>query len=135
MGNDDINFGGDQSWINNLGGRSYMAGVSPWFFTVCSTQNCGVDARLTTSVISIMDPTLSTRTGFTELTTGSGRQDGSSSYRTETKSPLLRLSLGTITASPITLEPLMAFSLTRSLGQMGMIIKVIVRHHAPLAFL
>ncbi|KAK7689672.1 hypothetical protein QCA50_007467 [Cerrena zonata] len=33
MSNDDINFAGDQPWINGLGGRTYMAGVSPWFFT------------------------------------------------------------------------------------------------------
>ncbi|CAL1709944.1 unnamed protein product [Somion occarium] len=31
-GSSDINFDPDQSYINNLGGRSYMAGVSPWFF-------------------------------------------------------------------------------------------------------
>ena len=34
MGNYDINFAPDQSYISNRGGKSYMAGVSPWFFTV-----------------------------------------------------------------------------------------------------
>ncbi|KAJ7650688.1 glycoside hydrolase family 71 protein [Roridomyces roridus] len=33
MGNYDITFGPDSSYLSNLGGRSYMAGVSPWFFT------------------------------------------------------------------------------------------------------
>lgn len=39
MGDYDINFDPDQSYISNLGGRSYMAAVSPWFFTVrtCAT--------------------------------------------------------------------------------------------------
>ncbi|CAL1710436.1 unnamed protein product [Somion occarium] len=32
-GNFDTNFDSDQSYLNNLGGRGYMAGVSPWFFT------------------------------------------------------------------------------------------------------
>jgi glucan endo-1,3-alpha-glucosidase len=27
-------FQGDKSYIQNLGGRTYMAGISPWFFTV-----------------------------------------------------------------------------------------------------
>ncbi|KAJ7694803.1 glycosyl hydrolase family 71-domain-containing protein [Mycena rosella] len=33
MGDYDINFDPDNSWIEKLGGRTYMAGVSPWFFT------------------------------------------------------------------------------------------------------
>lgn len=33
MGDYDINFSPDQSYISNLGNRSYMAAVSPWFFT------------------------------------------------------------------------------------------------------
>ncbi|KAJ7713164.1 glycoside hydrolase family 71 protein [Mycena metata] len=32
-GDFDINFDPDESWIRPLGGRAYMAGVSPWFFT------------------------------------------------------------------------------------------------------
>jgi len=34
MGNYDINFDSDNTYLSNLDGRSYMAGVSPWFFTV-----------------------------------------------------------------------------------------------------
>lgn len=34
MGNYDINFSSDQTYLNNLGNKSYMAAVSPWFFTV-----------------------------------------------------------------------------------------------------
>jgi glucan endo-1,3-alpha-glucosidase len=34
MGDYDISFEPDNSYISNLGGRSYMASVSPWFFTV-----------------------------------------------------------------------------------------------------
>ncbi|KAI0746462.1 glycoside hydrolase family 71 protein [Daedaleopsis nitida] len=33
MGNYNISFAPDQSYISNLGNQSYMAGVSPWFFT------------------------------------------------------------------------------------------------------
>ncbi|KAJ7148702.1 glycoside hydrolase family 71 protein [Mycena crocata] len=33
MGNYDINFNSDSLYLSKLGGRSYMAGVSPWFFT------------------------------------------------------------------------------------------------------
>ncbi|KAJ7694797.1 glycoside hydrolase family 71 protein [Mycena rosella] len=33
MGNYDINFSPDSSYLSKLGKRSYMAGVSPWFFT------------------------------------------------------------------------------------------------------
>ncbi|KAJ7083617.1 glycoside hydrolase family 71 protein, partial [Mycena belliarum] len=33
MGDYNIDFTSDSSWIHNLGGRAYMAGVSPWFFT------------------------------------------------------------------------------------------------------
>ncbi|KAJ7471197.1 glycoside hydrolase family 71 protein [Mycena galericulata] len=33
QGNYDINFTPDMSYISKLGGRSYMAGISPWFFT------------------------------------------------------------------------------------------------------
>lgn len=34
MGDYDINTDADKLYIKNLGGRTYMAGVSPWFFTV-----------------------------------------------------------------------------------------------------
>lgn len=34
MGDYDINFDSDNDYIRNLPGRSYMAAVSPWFFTV-----------------------------------------------------------------------------------------------------
>jgi hypothetical protein len=40
MGNDKINFDSDNNYIRNLQGRTYMASVSPWFFTVSSS--CGV---------------------------------------------------------------------------------------------
>ncbi|KAJ6535999.1 glycoside hydrolase family 71 protein [Mycena vulgaris] len=33
MGDQEVDFSPDNDWIGNLGGRSYMAGVSPWFFT------------------------------------------------------------------------------------------------------
>ncbi|KAH8096821.1 glycoside hydrolase family 71 protein [Cristinia sonorae] len=33
MGNYDTNFTTDQTYLNNLGNRSYMGAVSPWFFT------------------------------------------------------------------------------------------------------
>ncbi|KAJ7078488.1 glycoside hydrolase family 71 protein [Mycena epipterygia] len=33
MGNYDINFSSDSLYLSKLGGRTYMAGVSPWFFT------------------------------------------------------------------------------------------------------
>ncbi|KAJ7449251.1 glycoside hydrolase family 71 protein [Mycena latifolia] len=33
LGDYDVNFASDTAWIENLGDRSYMAGVSPWFFT------------------------------------------------------------------------------------------------------
>ena len=36
MGNYDVNFESDNHYLNNLGGRTFMAAVSPWFFTVCS---------------------------------------------------------------------------------------------------
>ncbi|KAJ6582853.1 glycoside hydrolase family 71 protein [Mycena sp. CBHHK59/15] len=32
-GNSDINFDSDSTYLSKLGSRSYMAGVSPWFFT------------------------------------------------------------------------------------------------------
>ncbi|KAK7689670.1 hypothetical protein QCA50_007465 [Cerrena zonata] len=38
-GDFDIDFGNDQTWINDLGGRGYMAGVSPWFFTHYGPQS------------------------------------------------------------------------------------------------
>lgn len=34
MGGSDLDFSSDQGYIANLGGRIYMAPVSPWFFTV-----------------------------------------------------------------------------------------------------
>ncbi|KAF4573215.1 hypothetical protein EYR36_007725 [Pleurotus pulmonarius] len=33
MGNYDVNFESDNHYLNNLGGRTFMAAVSPWFFT------------------------------------------------------------------------------------------------------
>ncbi|KAI0073437.1 hypothetical protein K474DRAFT_1603338 [Panus rudis PR-1116 ss-1] len=39
QGDFDIDFSVDQQWLNNLGGRGYMAGVSPWFFTHYSPQS------------------------------------------------------------------------------------------------
>ncbi|KAJ7148706.1 glycoside hydrolase family 71 protein [Mycena crocata] len=33
MGDHDVDFAPDNSWIANLGKRTYMTGVSPWFFT------------------------------------------------------------------------------------------------------
>ncbi|KAJ7170992.1 glycoside hydrolase family 71 protein [Mycena filopes] len=39
MGDYDLSFGPDQAWIDHLGGRPYMAGVSPWFFTHYSPQS------------------------------------------------------------------------------------------------
>ncbi|KAF5381673.1 hypothetical protein D9615_005563 [Tricholomella constricta] len=33
MGNSTTNFDADNIYLKNLGGRTYMAGVSPWFFT------------------------------------------------------------------------------------------------------
>ena len=35
MGNYNISFGPDQSYISNLQNKTYMGAVSPWFFTVC----------------------------------------------------------------------------------------------------
>ena len=34
IGDSDINADPDNAYVSNLGGRTYMAGVSPWFFTV-----------------------------------------------------------------------------------------------------
>ena len=39
-GNSDITFDQDQAFINGLGGRKYMAGVSPWFFAVSYRYFC-----------------------------------------------------------------------------------------------
>src|ERR1700761_2938509 len=39
MGDYDIDFSSDEAWIKNLGNRSYMASVSPWFFTHYSSQD------------------------------------------------------------------------------------------------
>ncbi|KAI0339342.1 hypothetical protein BDW22DRAFT_1361896 [Trametopsis cervina] len=39
QGDYDINFDQDQSYISNLGKRSYMAAVSPWFFTHYASKN------------------------------------------------------------------------------------------------
>ncbi|KAJ7471191.1 glycoside hydrolase family 71 protein [Mycena galericulata] len=37
-GDNPIEFDSDNRWIDNLDGRTYMAGVSPWFFTHYSPQ-------------------------------------------------------------------------------------------------
>ncbi|KAJ7720277.1 glycoside hydrolase family 71 protein [Mycena maculata] len=37
-GDNPIEFDADNDWIQNLGGRTYMAGISPWFFTHYSPQ-------------------------------------------------------------------------------------------------
>lgn len=34
MGDYDINFDSDKMYLANLNKRTYMAGISPWFFTV-----------------------------------------------------------------------------------------------------
>ncbi|KAF7368886.1 Glycoside hydrolase family 71 protein [Mycena venus] len=39
MGNYDVSFDSDNTWIAHLDGRAYMAGVSPWFFTHYSPQS------------------------------------------------------------------------------------------------
>ena len=39
MGNNSANFESDTVYLNNLKNRTYMAGVSPWFFTVSPTQS------------------------------------------------------------------------------------------------
>ena len=41
MGSSDISFSTDQTYISNLhGNQTYMAPVSPWFFTVRSHPTC-----------------------------------------------------------------------------------------------
>jgi hypothetical protein len=39
MDDSDITFAADEVAISHLGGRSYMAPCSPWFFTVCRRLN------------------------------------------------------------------------------------------------
>ena len=36
MDNNDITFNSDNDYISNLGGKTYLGAVSPWFFTVSS---------------------------------------------------------------------------------------------------
>ena len=36
MDDNDITFNSDNEYISNLGGKTYLGAVSPWFFTVSS---------------------------------------------------------------------------------------------------
>jgi glucan endo-1,3-alpha-glucosidase len=38
MGDYDINTDSDDTYTSNLDGKTYMAAVSPWFFTVSITS-------------------------------------------------------------------------------------------------
>ncbi|KAF7311601.1 hypothetical protein MKEN_01063000 [Mycena kentingensis (nom. inval.)] len=39
QGKNEINFGSDKAWIDHIGDRTYMAAVSPWFFTHFPQKN------------------------------------------------------------------------------------------------
>lgn len=39
MDDNDITFNSDNTYISNLGGKTYLGAVSPWFFTVSIDNN------------------------------------------------------------------------------------------------
>lgn len=79
----DITFDSDKNYISNLGGKTYMAACSPWFFTVGGYSNSRF--ILSNASPSTMDVTRTTRTGSTAPMTGCSLHAGSSSSQTENK--------------------------------------------------
>ncbi len=79
----DITFDSDKNYISNLGGKTYMAACSPWFFTVGGYSNSRF--ILSNASPSTMDVTRTTRTGSTAPMTGYSLHAGSSSSQTENK--------------------------------------------------
>jgi glucan endo-1,3-alpha-glucosidase len=80
VGDNDINFTSDKYYLSNLRQRSYMASVSPWFFTVsCPAMISNILTRdrhdSTMALIHI------TRTLYTEAMIGSCANAGNSSSR------------------------------------------------------
>ena len=81
MGNYDVTFDSDESYVHNLEGRTYMAGVSPWFFTVSSSilLLLGLTFNILYSTTVLI---LITKILFTAGTTGCLRDAGSCSSKT-----------------------------------------------------
>jgi hypothetical protein len=81
MGNYDINTDSDNAYVSKLGGRTYMAGVSPWFFTVSSPRTLSIlfyRVHTFSPHTSIMAQTPTTKTSSTVPMTGSSPSDSNS---------------------------------------------------------
>jgi len=94
MGNYDVNWDSDAYHLNYNPGPLFMAGVSPWFFTVCCPHS--PEKVLLISINSTMVRTLGIRIGSTVVTIGCTTLDGrcsSTSARTWTS---LKSSPGTV---------------------------------------
>jgi hypothetical protein len=89
-GNYDVNTDIDDALIADNGGYTFMAAVSPWFFTVCARR------VLRRFAAHANYSTTTTRTGCTTRATSSSLGAGRRSSRSATHSTSLRSSRGTI---------------------------------------
>lgn len=124
MGNSNVTFDSDGQYLSELGGRSYMAAISPWFLTVSIELISFLYCLLKSPHLSTMGPTPTTRTLSTAGTTGYFLTVGSSSFKIAPPWISFRSLRGTTTVKATMLVLLQERNRTRKHGQTGSIIRV-----------